>query len=83
MLWKDTLRKFCSHLTTSAVFAEPLKKRRLLSNFFVNDHLLQGVDIDYLALQSLVLVSLTELFSIDVKDIASLIKSWGWFSNVR
>ena len=40
-------------LTTSAVDRDPLRKCRVLSNFFANAHLLQGADIGYLALQLL------------------------------
>ena len=34
-------------------FVELLRKRRLLSAFFVNAHVLRGADINYLALQLL------------------------------
>ena len=47
-LWKDTRREWGSHLTTSAVDAAPLRKRRLLSTFLASARLLLGVDIGYL-----------------------------------
>ena len=74
---EDTLREWGAHLTTSAVNADPLRKRRLLSNFFVSARLLTAVDIGYLAPHSL-----TELLSIDIRDIASYIKLSGWFTCV-
>ena len=65
------------YLKTSAVDADPLRKRRLLSIFFVNARLLLGTDIGYLSPQFL-----TELPSIDIKNKASFIKFSGWFSSV-
>ena len=67
MLWADTRKECGYHLTTSAMDAGPLRKRRLLSTFFVTARLLLGVDIGYFG--SSFLVSLTELSSIDIKDI--------------
>ena len=63
---------------TSAVGADPLLKRRLLSTYFVNAYLLRGADIGYL-----IIGSLTELSFINVKDMASFIKLSGWFTSVR
>ena len=37
---------------TSAVVADPLRKKKLLHTFFVNVHLLRGADTGYLALQT-------------------------------
>ena len=48
------------------MYADPLRRRRLLFIFSVNAYLLRGADIGYLATH----VSLTELSSVDVKDIA-------------
>ena len=50
-LWEDTRKECGLHLTTSALDADPLRKRRLSSTFSVNAHLLRGADIDYLVLQ--------------------------------
>ena len=50
VIWVDEMWKECgSHLTTSAVDADPLKKRILLSPFSVNAHLLRGANTGYLA----------------------------------
>ena len=53
MLWTDARKKRAFHLMTSAVDADPLRKRRLLSTFSVNAHLLRGADIGYLVLRPL------------------------------
>ena len=42
-----------TNLTTSAVDADPQRKRRLLSTFFVNAYPLRGACIGYLDLQPL------------------------------
>ena len=74
VLWEDP-RKECSfHLTTSAVGTDPLRKRRLLSAFFVNAHLLRNTDIGYLVIRSL--SCSTELSSIDVNITASSLSSF-------
>ena len=57
---------------TSAANADPLRKRGLLSSFFVSAILLLGVDIGYLMPHFL-----TALSSIDIKDLASFIKISG------
>ena len=59
-------------ITASAVDADPLRKRRLLSIFFVKVRLLLGIDVDYLAL-----ARLAQLSSIDIKDMASYIGLFG------
>ena len=51
VLWEDSRKKFGSHLTTSAVDADLLRKRILLFTSFVNDHYLRGPGEGYLALQ--------------------------------
>ena len=48
-LWPDTRKEWGSQLTTSAGDADPLRKRRLLSTFFVSVRFLLGVDMGYLA----------------------------------
>ena len=48
-LWEDMLKECGSHLTISVVVVNPLRKKRLLSTFFINVRLLLGVNIDYLA----------------------------------
>ena len=55
--------------------ADPLRKRRLLSIFFASCR--------YRLYGSPFLVSLTELSSIDIKDIVPYIKLTDWFSNVE
>ena len=78
-LWADTWKEWGSHLKTSAGDADPLRKRKLFSTFFASAYLSVGVDIGYLAQHFL---CLTELSSIDIKDIASFIEFSGWFSSV-
>ena len=71
------MRRICiSHLTISAVGAGSLRKRRLLSTFYVNIHVLRGTERVYFGFP--ILISLTELLPIDVQNIASFIKSSGW-----
>ena len=53
VLWADTQKQCGSHLTTSFVDADQLRKRKLLSTFSVNFHLLPGAAIAYLAVQPL------------------------------
>ena len=52
VLWTDMREQCGSHLTT-AMDADPLRKRRLLSTFSVNGHLLQYADIGYLGVRPL------------------------------
>ena len=46
-------RQRISYLQTSAMSVGLLKRRKLLSTFFVNAHLLRGADLSYLALHFL------------------------------
>ena len=70
VLWVDMRKGFISHLTTSAVSAEPVRKRRLLSTIFDNARLL------------LVLVISTQLSSPSCSA-QFLLLPWFWYNMVR
>ena len=77
MLWVDKRKEYDSHFTTSAVDADPL---RTIIHFLCQCQSLAKCRYRLSGLPTL--VNLTELSSIDVKDIASFIQLSDWFSSV-